>query len=113
MPAPTQIRNLLGRPPEDYTAVVPRTTSSQAPAAIATALGDAEQVVVPTALPPEWTRELNARVVPDAGSLGPRELNGIDAVLTGCHTAIASTGTIVLGGDERRGRRARSLVPRS
>ena len=108
---PTKIRNLLVRRLEDYTAVVHRTTSSQAPAAIATALGDAEHVVVPTALPPEWTRELNARVVPDAGSLGPRELNGIDAVLTGCHTAIASTGTIVLGGDERSGRRAISLVP--
>src|SRR5699024_3338661 len=55
---PTKIRNLLVRRLEDYTAVVHRTTSSQAPAAIATALGDAEHVVVPTALPPEWTREL-------------------------------------------------------
>src|SRR5699024_805823 len=38
---PAKIRNLLVRRLEDYTAVVHRTTSSQAPAAIATALGDA------------------------------------------------------------------------
>src|SRR5690625_4935657 len=73
---PTKIRNLLVRRLEDYTAVVHRTTSSQAPAAIATALGDAEQVVVPTALPPEWTRELNARVVPDAGTHADPQLAG-------------------------------------
>src|SRR5690606_34995268 len=34
-----------------------------------------------------------------------------DAVLTGCHTAIALTGTLVLRGDGQGGRRAISLVP--
>jgi|SRR5690625_2322400 len=108
---PAKIRNLLVRRLEDYTAVVHRTTAGEVPAAIATALGDAEQVVIPSALPSEWIGELAARVVPDDGSLGPHELDGIDAVLTGCHTAIASTGTIVLRGDDRGGRRAISLVP--
>ena len=47
----------------------------------------------------------------DDGAASPRELDGIDAVRTGCHTAIALTGTIVLRGDELGGRRAISLVP--
>ena len=35
----------------------------------------------------------------------------MDGVLTGCALAIADTGTIVLDGGERSGRRALTLVP--
>lgn len=109
--SPTKIRDLLVRRLEGYTAVVHRTTAAEAPAAIASALGSAAQVVVPSGVPSEWTGDLTASVVTDTGSLGPHQLDGIDAVLTGCHTAIAVTGTIVLRGDELSGRRAISLVP--
>ena len=47
----------------------------------------------------------------DDGAPGPRELDVIDAVLTGCHTAIAVTGTLVLRSDDLSGRRALTLVP--
>jgi L-lactate dehydrogenase complex protein LldG len=38
-------------------------------------------------------------------------LDQVDGVLTGCALAIAETGTVVLDGGERSGRRALSLVP--
>ena len=41
----------------------------------------------------------------------PQALDGLDGVLTGCALAIAETGTIVLDGGERSGRRALTLVP--
>lgn len=108
---PAKVRNLLVRRLEDYTAVVHRTTASEVPAAVAAALGGAGSVVIPAGLPEEWTREVTAPLTRDGGTLAPHELDRIDAVLTGCHTAIAQTGTIVLRGDEVSGRRAISLVP--
>jgi L-lactate dehydrogenase complex protein LldG len=47
----------------------------------------------------------------DDPSLGPRELDSLDGVVTGCALGIAETGTIVLDGGERSGRRALTLVP--
>jgi L-lactate dehydrogenase complex protein LldG len=44
-------------------------------------------------------------------SLGPRDLDSLDGVVTGCALGIAETGTIVLDGGERSGRRALTLVP--
>ena len=109
--APEKVRDVLVQRLEDYTAVVHRTTASQLPAAIAAALGDAASAVVPAGLPPEWTPPPGVAVTVDDGTASPRELDGIDAVLTGCHTAIALTGTIVLRNDDLGGRRAISLVP--
>lgn len=109
--APEKVRGMLVQRLEDYTAVVHRTTASQAPAAIAAALGEARSVVVPSALPGSWTEAVTAELIVDDGSASPRDLDAIDAVLTGCHTAIALTGTIVLRADGRGGRRAISLVP--
>jgi L-lactate dehydrogenase complex protein LldG len=43
--------------------------------------------------------------------LSVHELDALDTVLTGCALAIADTGTIVLDGGERSGRRALTLVP--
>jgi L-lactate dehydrogenase complex protein LldG len=43
--------------------------------------------------------------------LGVHELDALDTVLTGCALAIADTGTIVLDGGPRSGRRALTLVP--
>ncbi|MEA2194566.1 MAG: L-lactate dehydrogenase complex protein LldG, partial [Solirubrobacteraceae bacterium] len=47
----------------------------------------------------------------DAPPLTARELDGADAVLTGCALAVAETGTIVLDGSPACGRRALTLVP--
>ena len=49
--------------------------------------------------------------MPDDPPLSARDLDGVDGVLTGCALAIAETGTIVLDGGERSGRRALTLVP--
>jgi len=109
--APEKVREVLVQRLEDYTAIVHRTAPAEVPAAVAAALGGAASVVVPPGLPAEWTTGVDARITVDDGTATPRQLDDIDAVLTGCHTAIALTGTIVLRADERGGRRAISLVP--
>jgi L-lactate dehydrogenase complex protein LldG len=50
-------------------------------------------------------------VVVDDPPLSPHALDRLDGVLTGCALAIADTGTIVLDGGKRSGRRALTLVP--
>ena len=50
-------------------------------------------------------------LVADDPPLGPRDLDALDGVLTGCAAAIAQTGTIVLDGGALSGRRAITLVP--
>jgi L-lactate dehydrogenase complex protein LldG len=69
----------------------------------------ANRVGVPPALPAEW-RPAGIELVDDRG-LSPRELDALDGALTGCALAIAETGTFVLDGGERSGRRALTLVP--
>lgn len=112
---PEKIRSVLRGRLEDYTATVHPTSRADLPAAIADALGGARSLIVPPGVPEEWTARWSetSGIAPlrDDGSLGAHELDGIDAVLTGCHTAIAITGTIVLRGDEISGRRAITLVP--
>jgi L-lactate dehydrogenase complex protein LldG len=64
------------------------------------------------AVPPGGPDELpGVEVVVDDPPLSPRALDALDGVLTGCALAIAETGTIVLDGGERSGRRALTLVP--
>jgi len=50
-------------------------------------------------------------LVRDDPRLDTGALDGLDGVLTGCALGIAETGTIVLDGGERSGRRALTLVP--
>jgi L-lactate dehydrogenase complex protein LldG len=64
------------------------------------------RVGVPAGLP-----DLGVEAVVDDPPLSARTLDKLDAVLTGCALAIADTGTIVLDGAERSGRRALTLVP--
>lgn len=108
---PAKVRDLLVRRLEEYTAVVHRTDAQGLPGAVAEALGEASGVAVPPGVPSAWTDALRIEVTRDDGTLGPRTLDGIGAVLTGCHTAIALTGTIVLRADDLGGRRILSLVP--
>jgi L-lactate dehydrogenase complex protein LldG len=55
-------------------------------------------------------RSDGVELVEDRG-LGARDLDALDGALTGCALAIAETGTIILDGGERSGRRALTLVP--
>ena len=64
---------------------------------------------VPPGLPGEW-RPAGVEIVEDHG-LSPRELDGLDGVVTGCTLAIAETGTLVLAAGAAEGRRALTLVP--
>jgi L-lactate dehydrogenase complex protein LldG len=64
------------------------------------------------AVPPGGPAALDGvEVVVDHPPLPPAALDQLDGVLTGCALAIAETGTIVLDGGERSGRRALTLVP--
>lgn len=108
---PAKIRDVLVQRVEDYRAQVHRTTPSGLAATVAEVLAGSASVIVPPGVPGAWTAEVPASVQVDDGAATPRELDGIDAVLTGCHTAIALTGTIVLRADDLGGRRAISLVP--
>jgi L-lactate dehydrogenase complex protein LldG len=81
-------------------------------------LGDAlaaacrERGVKRVATPPEVPGEIEGvELVRDEPPLSARDLDGLDGVMTGCALGIAETGTIVLDGSERSGRRALSLVP--
>jgi L-lactate utilization protein LutC len=64
------------------------------------------------AVPPGGPEALDGvELVVDDPPLSAAALDGLDGVLTGCALAIAETGTIVLDGGERSGRRALTLVP--
>jgi L-lactate dehydrogenase complex protein LldG len=76
---------------------------------ISDALAGAKRVVVPADLPEEW-RLGGAEFTPDTG-LSTADLDGMDAVLTGCAAAVAVSGTIMLDTGAAQGRRAITLVP--
>jgi L-lactate dehydrogenase complex protein LldG len=95
----------------DGRASVRRVSREELPAAVEDALAarGAQRVVVPADLPVEW-RPAGAELLVD-GELGGDVLDAADGVLTGCALGIAETGTIVLDGGARQGRRAISLLP--
>jgi len=96
----------------DYRATVRRVTTEGLPEAVAAACGErGVRRLVTSGFAPAPAGIEGLELVADDPSLGPRELDGFDGVLTGCALAIAETGTIVLDGGERSGRRAISLVP--
>jgi iron-sulfur cluster protein len=67
------------------------------------------RIGVPSDLPEDWA-PAGVELVPDSG-LSAVELDQLDGALTGAALGIAETGTIVLDGGERQGRRALTLVP--
>ncbi len=95
----------------DYRANVRRVAPADLPAAVGDALAarGAQQVIVPPDLPAEW-RPAGAELLVD-GELANDVLDAADGVLTGCALGIAETGTIVLDGGARQGRRAITLLP--
>ena len=68
-------------------------------------------VVAPPAVVDALLAFADVDVVPDSPGLTARDLDAVDAVVTGCALAIADTGVIVLDGDRWCGRRAITLVP--
>jgi len=96
---------------EDYRATVHRLPEADLPAAIAAACRrrGVRRLAVPMDTPREWL-PAGVEILGDE-SLSPPILDAVDGVLTGCALGIAQTGTIVLDGGERQGRRALSLLP--
>jgi L-lactate dehydrogenase complex protein LldG len=93
----------------DYRATVRETDDVAATVEQVCAEHGARRLGHPPELPAGW-RPASLGLVADAG-LTARELDDLDGALTGCALAIAETGTIVLDGGERSGRRALTLVP--
>jgi L-lactate dehydrogenase complex protein LldG len=115
----------------DYRVEARVVPAAGAPRAIADACRarGARRLAVPHDLPGKWRpagfewladNGLNDNGLNDDGlsddglsdeMLTASELDRCDGVVTGCTLAIAQTGTIVLNGGERQGRRALSLLP--
>ena len=96
---------------EDYGAHLRRSSVgelAQAIAAAAAPLGLTRAAVAP-GVPAAWLPD-ELETITDDG-LSPATLDAIDAAVTGCAAAIAETGTIILDGGPRSGRRALTLVP--
>jgi L-lactate dehydrogenase complex protein LldG len=109
-PPPAPSGNAVARFAErvsDYRATVREADDVTATIAQVCAEHEARRLGIPAALP--W-RPHGLELVEDHG-LSARELDELDGALTGCALAIAETGTIVLDGGERSGRRALTLVP--
>ncbi|MFF0425177.1 lactate utilization protein C [Streptomyces sp. NPDC004520] len=110
---PDGLVDLLHENLADYRAHVHRTTRDGLAGLVARLLAErgARDVVVPPGLPEEWLAATGAARRFDEPRLSPYELDGADAVVTGCAVAIAETGTLVLDGGPGQGRRALTLVP--
>jgi len=95
----------------DYRATVVRVDPGAAASAVAGACRahGVSRLGAPPGLPAQW-RPDGVEAVEDRG-LSTGQLDGLDGALTGCALAIAETGTIVLDGAGRSGRRALTLVP--
>jgi L-lactate dehydrogenase complex protein LldG len=93
----------------DYRATVRDARDVAGTAAQVCAEHGARRLGIPPALPSEW-HPAGLDLVADEG-LSAGALDALDGALTGCALAIAETGTIVLDGGERSGRRALTLVP--
>jgi L-lactate dehydrogenase complex protein LldG len=91
----------------EYKATVRRVTADDLPG-IVQELCRGRRIAVPSGGPDVLS---GVQVVVDDPPLSPQALDQLDGVLTGCALAIAETGTIVLDGGQRSGRRALTLVP--
>ena len=97
----------------EYRATVTRVAAAELADTVARLCSErgARRIAVPPGGPQEIRSQPPVEVVVDDPPLSPRALDQLDGVLTGCALAIAETGTIVLDGGARSGRRALTLVP--
>lgn len=103
----------------DYKANVFFATPENISEVIAERLGEKSTYVVPEGLEKKWLPADTAehKHVTDSGSalkpgcLSLKELDGVDAVVTGSTVSCAETGTIFLNTNPDEGRRAITLVP--
>lgn len=96
----------------DYKSQVSRVAPQDLAAAITQACQQytIQRLAVPTDTPEAWL-PVGVTVLRDTPPLSHRDLDGCGGVLTGCTLAIAQTGTILLDGGPRQGRRTLSLIP--
>ena len=94
----------------EYKTTVRRVSAAGVSEAIADQLRSRglRRVAAPPDLPDEWRPSESEFVT---GALDALALDRMGGAVTGCALAIAETGTIVLDGGPRQGRRALSLVP--
>jgi L-lactate dehydrogenase complex protein LldG len=92
----------------DYRATVHRVAEDELGAALSEAAGRLDLRRVGTTLDLQLD---GVELVRDDPPLATAELDRLDGVLTGCALGIAETGTLVLDGAGRSGRRALTLVP--
>jgi L-lactate dehydrogenase complex protein LldG len=107
LPAPACVNRFCERV-TDYRAAVRRIDPTEIAAAVE-AVCAGGRIGIPPDLPREW-RPSGCELVPDE-RLSPRELDGLDGILTGCTVAIAETGTIILAAGPEEGRLALTLIP--
>jgi L-lactate dehydrogenase complex protein LldG len=91
----------------EYQATVRRVSAAELPGVVSE-LCRGRRIAVPPGGPDVLS---GVEVVVDDPPLSAQALDQLDGVLTGCALAIAETGTIVLDGGQRSGRRALTLVP--
>jgi len=113
LPEPADVVELFAERVADYKADVRRVSAGDLPRTIGAVLAEhgVRSVVVPSDVDPSWLSTVTCKVVRDEPSLSASELDGLDAVITGCAVGVALTGTIVLDAGQGQGRRAISLVP--
>ena len=95
----------------DYHAEVRRVAPDEVGIAVTRACAERglRRVAVPPGLTADW-RPAGVELVEDR-ALTARDLDGLDGAVTGCAAAIAETGTLILDGSPRCGRRLLTLVP--
>jgi L-lactate dehydrogenase complex protein LldG len=96
----------------EYKVTLRRVEEPELPAAIAATCNvrGARRLVVPADVPENWLPGA-LELLRDEPPLSNEQLDTSDGVLTGCALGIAQTGTIVLDGSARQGRRVLSLLP--
>ena len=107
-----ELLDLLAERIADYRAEVMRVAPDAAGSAVAQACRRLQlgRVVVSAGLLDSWQLD-GVGIVPDEPGLSAAELDALDGAVTGCAVAIAETGTLVLDGQPRSGRRVITLIP--